>query len=158
MLTHDTIAAISSAPGGAPRGIVRLSGPDAWTRACVLLADPPADPAPRRAYHVTLASPALPLLLLLFRGPHSFTGEDIAELHLPGSPALLRRVMDSLLRGGARQAGPGEFTARAFFHGKIDLTEAEGIAATIAAASDRQLRAANNLRDGAAPLDRRNHP
>jgi len=149
MLTSDTIAAISSAPGGALRGIVRLSGQDAWKHAFSVLAQPPVEPLPGHAYQVALASPPLPLELLLFRGPHSFTGEDIAELQLPGSPALLRMVMDDLLHAGARQAGPGEFTARAFFHGKIDLTEAEGIAATIAAANDRQLRAATTLRDGA---------
>jgi tRNA modification GTPase len=97
----------------------------------------------------------LPLLLLRFRGPRSYTGEDCAELQLPGSPVLLERVVDGLINSGksrgivARRAGPGEFTARAFFNGKLTITEAEGVAATIAARSDAQLRAAGWLRRGA---------
>jgi len=87
--------------------------------------------------------------LLLFQAPHSYTGEDLAELHIPSSAALLRMLVDELLRAGARPADPGEFSARAFFAGKIDLTEAEGIAATISAANNVQLRAAASLRDGA---------
>jgi tRNA modification GTPase len=93
--------------------------------------------------------------VLLFEGPRSFTGEDVAEVHLPNSPAMVRWAIDAMLaagregEGGAvRLAGPGEFSARAFFNGKMDLTEAEGIAATISAASETQLRAAASLREG----------
>ena len=97
----------------------------------------------------------LPLLLLCFRGPRSYTGEDCVELQLPGNPVLLERVVDGLIdsaqRRGvvARRAEPGEFTARAFFNAKLSLTEAEGVAATISAQSDAQLRAAGLLRRGA---------
>lgn len=95
-----------------------------------------------------LLDPALPAGLILFQSPRSFTGQDIAELHLPGSPALLAMTLAKILTNGARQAEPGEFSARAFLHGKLDLTEAEGIAATISARSTHQLRAATSLREG----------
>jgi tRNA modification GTPase len=91
----------------------------------------------------------LPALLLLMQGPRSFTGEDVAELHVPGSLALAAMIQRSLAAAGARHALPGEFTARAFFNQKMDLTQAEGIAATIAAENALQLRAATHLRQGA---------
>ncbi len=146
MQFSDTIAAVSSAPGPAWRGIIRLSGPDARAIARAAAAPPPPTLA-GISYH-TLTAAAAPMMLVQFAAPRSFTGEHIAELHLPGSPALLRMVMHELLAAGARQAEPGEFTARAFYHGKIDLTAAEGIAATISAGNLRQLRAAGALRDG----------
>lgn len=159
MLSSDTIVAISSAPGSSARGILRLSGSQAWTLAlsvAQIVSHPTESQSPggHRAYPIRLTSASgatgIPGLLLLFRGPRSYTGLDVAELHLPGSPALLHMVQESLMHdgGGARQAGPGEFTAQAFFNGKMDLTHAEGIAATIAAGNERQLRAAANLRDG----------
>ncbi len=148
MYEHDTIAAISSPMGVARRSIVRLSGPDSWQIAGsqVTLA---AVPQARRWLAAKLLHPPIAAGLILFKSPHSFTGEDSAELHLPGGAALAQMVLDAVLAAGARQAEPGEFSARAFFHGKCDLTEAEGIAATIGAENERQLRAAAALRDGA---------
>ncbi len=96
----------------------------------------------------------IPALAFLFPAPHSYTGEDSAELQLPGNPLLLDRILQQLLdlaRSSsieARPAQPGEFTARAFFNGRLSLTEAEGVAATIAAQSDAELRAASLLRTG----------
>lgn len=147
MQFSDTIVALSSAPGPAARGIIRLSGPAAWE--IVAAAVKPAPPAYAKISYHTLTVAAAPTMVILFAAPASFTGEHIAELHLPGSPALLRMVTQQLLAAGARQAEPGEFTARAFYHGKMDLTQAEGIAATISAGNNRQLRAAAALRDGA---------
>ena len=157
----DTILAISSPPtGGGVRGILRLSGPEAWPLAhSVLAIECNADEFQSVGAH---GPHAIPLLhphaklatLLLFRAPHSFTGQDIAELHLPNSPALLKALMNQLLENArasnrvARLADPGEFSARAFFNGKIDLTKAEGIAATINASNESQLRAAASLRTG----------
>ncbi len=100
----------------------------------------------------------LPALLVCFRRPRSYTGEDAAELQLPGHPLLLQRVIDQLIatataRGiPARRAEAGEFTARAFLGGRMSLTEAEGVAATIAAASDSELSAARMLRRGGVGL------
>ena len=159
MNASDTILAVSSpaaAAGTALRAIVRLSGPRALQLATTLTtlpALPPQLPAHRSEYLRT-PLPPLPCDLLLWQAPHSFTGQDVCELHFPGSPALTSMVVESALaqhRPGEliRLAEPGEFSARAFFNGKMDLTEAEGIAATISAASARELRAAASLRRGA---------
>jgi len=89
-----------------------------------------------------------PADLYIFRAPHSYTTQDMVEFHLPGSGPLLQMVLQGLLTTGARLAEPGEFTARAFFNGRIDLTEAEAVAEVINARSDGQLRAAERLLDG----------
>lgn len=99
--------------------------------------------------------PAIPILALYCRSPRTFTGEDTLEIQLPGNPALLERIVGALLDtlrtydDRARLAEPGEFARRAFAAGRIDLTKAEGIAATIGASCDAQLRAAAQLRTGA---------
>jgi tRNA modification GTPase len=95
-----------------------------------------------------LLDPCLPAGVILFQAPRSFTGQDVAELHIPGAPALLSATLDKLLTRGARQAERGEFSARAFLNNKMDITEAEGIAATISARGSHQLRAAASLRHG----------
>ncbi len=93
-------------------------------------------------------NPTIPVLIARFANPQSYTGQDMAELQLPGNPALLDRVLHRCINLGARLAEPGEFTFRAFVAGKLDLTQAEGVAATIAAVSDAQLQAAALLREG----------
>ena len=80
--------------------------------------------------------------------PRSYTGDDLIELHLPGNPVLARLLMGEILQRGARPAEPGEFTARAYFNGRLDLTGAEGVAATIAAGSEAELLAARQLLAG----------
>ncbi len=147
MHTEDTIAAISSPAGAAGRGIIRVSGPMSWTMAQSVLRPIPAV-RPYRWLDAWLVEIALPAGLICFQAPRSFTGQDVAELHIPGAPALLELIMEKLLSNGARQAEAGEFSARAFLNGKLDLTEAEGIAATISARSSHQLRAAASLRHG----------
>ncbi len=97
-----------------------------------------------------------PAWVYSFKGPRSYTGEDVAELHLPGNVLLARWVMEALVERGARPAEAGEFTARAYFNGRMDLSEAEGVAATIAAGNERQLRAARQLLGG--ELARRLNP
>lgn len=155
MWTGDTIVAISSAPPPARRVVIRLSGPAAL-RAARSVASPL--PGTRAAVRVSLHLPTaraetppveVPAIAYLFRAPASYTGEDVVELGLPGSPWVVQAVLTELLgRPGVRQAEPGEFTARAFLAGKLDLTAAEGVAATIAAADQRQLDAARQLRSG----------
>ncbi len=147
MQSNDTIVAISSPAGAALRGIIRLSGPRSWAIAQSVLR-PLSAIRPYCWIDAWLGDIALPVGLMLVQAPRSFTGQDIAELHIPGSPALLAMTMDRLLASGTRQAEGGEFSARAFLNGKLDLTEAEGIAATISARSDHQLRAAASLRHG----------
>jgi tRNA modification GTPase len=148
--TEDTIAAIASPPGWGLRAIVRLSG-SAAHGAVASIADgalPPTGPA--RVRLRIDASRTLPTLCLCARSPRSFTGEDTAELLIPGNPLLAGRVLSMLLVcPGVRAAGPGEFTARAYLAGKLTLAQAEGVAATIAAERDADLAAARSLRAGA---------
>ncbi len=136
----DTIAAPATAPGGALT-IIRLSGPQA-----VEIADrlwrgqrPLAEMAPNTAAHGRLhdndGSELDEIIATVYRAPKSFTGQDSVELTLHGSPWIARAVMAALTAAGARPAGPGEFTQRAFLNGRIDLTRAEGIADLIASSS-----------------------
>jgi tRNA modification GTPase len=89
-----------------------------------------------------------PAWIYHFRAAHSYSGDETIEFHIPGNPLLARMLLDELIKLGARQAEPGEFTARAFFNGRLDLSQAEGVAAMIAAASDSELRAARQLMAG----------
>jgi tRNA modification GTPase len=159
MTTGDTIVAISSAAAPAARMIVRASGAAAHaiaSRLSGLLPPDGAGIALRRS--LTFAGFSLPgCWVYLFRAPRSYTGEDLAEFHVPGNPLVARMLLDDILRHReARQAEPGEFTARAYFNGRLDLAEAEGVAATIAAAGEAELRAARQLRAG--ELSRRLRP
>ncbi len=150
-LTHttgDTIIAVSSPPGRSHRGLIRLSGDDARPILGQLISEPVDQVPDRGLVKVHLVSPAMPALVCCFQAPHSYTGQDTAELQVPGHPALLDRLLHQALGAGARLAEPGEFTFRAFLAGKLDLTQAEGIAATIQATSDTQLKAARHLLDG----------
>lgn len=147
IVAHDTIIAVSSPPGSSWRGLIRLTGPDAL-RCLKHLTSDSAD-VPGRITASRLKGTGLSVLVMTFHAPRSFTGEDVVEIQLPGHPALLERVLRQCIRlEGVRLAEPGEFTYRAFANRRIDLTQAEGIAATIAATNDAQLRAAGQLRLG----------
>lgn len=147
IVATDTIIAVSSSPGSAWRGLIRLSGPAALGVLEHVADHVPVSPG--RIQPSRLRDLGLPISVLMFQSPRSFTGEDVVEIQLPGHPALLERVLKSAMtQPGVRLAEPGEFTYRAFTHRRIDLTRAEGIAATIAATNDAQLRAAGQLRSG----------
>jgi len=141
----DTIYALASAVGRAGIAVVRLSGPQALAALRRLAGEPP--PA-RRAALRSLRDPRSGAeldrsLVLAFPAPHSFTGEDMAELHIHGGRALLRAVLEALAScEGLRPAEPGEFTRRAFEHGKMDLTAAEGLADLVNAETEAQRRQA----------------
>jgi len=146
----DTIAAIASPPGGAARGILRLSGPE--VRSCVervFHAESPADLGALRAATATngslrlpgLASP-LPCDLYLWPTARSYTGQPVAEIHTLGSRPLLEAALKALCAAGARLAEPGEFTLRAFLAGRMDLTRAEAVLGVIDAADPRELQVA----------------
>ncbi len=148
-----TIFALATAPGRSGVAVVRVSGPDAAATLAALTTRPL--PEPRRAALVTLRDPATgdPLddaLVLRFVAPASFTGEDVVELHLHGGRAVVAGVIAVLAaRPGLRLAEPGEFTRRAFEHGKLDLTEAEAVADLIDAETTAQRRQALRQMDGA---------
>lgn len=136
----DTIAAIITAAGPGAVAVVRLSGADAFAVAARLAGKSAFARGVRshRARAVHLADPVSgePLdeaLLLPMRGPRSYTGEDVAELQCHGGPLTARRVLRACLDCGARAAGPGEFTRRAFLNGRLSLDQAEAVADLIAA-------------------------
>ena len=139
----DTIAAIATGSQVAAIGIVRLSGPDSIRLMDILfrpLSGKPMSQSPDRSLvYGKLYSGAGELLDLclctISRGPHSYTGEDTAELQCHGSPVVLRAVLDELFKLGARHALPGEFTKRAFLNGRMELTAAEAVADIIDAES-----------------------
>jgi tRNA modification GTPase len=145
---EDTIAAVSSASGLGPRAIVRLSGDRSLLIANGFLqASRPVSELPGfRFVDGLLTLPhegiEVPTRAYVFRKPRSYTREDLVEFHLPGSPAIASSLMAALIEAGARQAGPGEFTARALFNGRIDLSQAEAVADIINAANGAQLRRA----------------
>ena len=152
---NDTICALATAPGRAAVAVVRLSG----ARAGAILESlshrtrPKARQASVRRLFTTQGKPLDEALVLYFSGPASFTGEDVVELHLHGGRAVVSGVMAALLELGARAAGPGEFTRRAFENGKLSLAEAEGVADLVDAESEAQrLQALGQL---SGEMDRR---
>jgi tRNA modification GTPase len=146
MIAGDTIAACATPWGHAHRAMVRLSGPMAMRAAGCH--GPSAGRALLRTT-ISLGSLRLPVLLAAFPAPHSYTGEDLAELQFAGSPFLVERVLQSLTSlPGVRLAQPGEFTARAYFNGRLTLQQAEGVAAVISAGTREQLDAARDLLAG----------
>ncbi len=143
----STIVAVSSPPGRSRRGLVRASGPEVQTAAVSLGVTP--QPGRIVTDRLRLGEHTLPVLVAIFPKKHSYTGEDVLEIQAPGNPALLHQLADAVMTASSgRWAEAGEFTARAFFNGRIDLSEAEGIAATIAAENDVELAAAELLRTG----------
>jgi tRNA modification GTPase len=152
----DLIVAVASPPGRSARGVVRLSGPGAFD--AIDCAAGGGAPLPRRrgAHLVRLAllGGPLPAVAIVAPAPRSYTGEDSAEILVPGSPALLDALVAELIGAArsrgipARPAHAGEFTARAFLHGRLTIEEAEAVALRIAAASDAELRAADLLASG----------
>ena len=140
----DTIAAIASPPGPGFRGIVRLSGPGAWSAALDgFTADRPGKSARRTgSYRLVGLRPPLPAAVVFGRGPRTYTGQDAAEIHTVGSPPLLQLLLAHVLAQCARLAEPGEFTLRAFLSGRIDLTRAEAVLGVIEARNPSQLDAA----------------
>ncbi|MFN7018022.1 MAG: tRNA uridine-5-carboxymethylaminomethyl(34) synthesis GTPase MnmE [Fimbriimonadales bacterium] len=154
MNRSDIIAAIATPPGEGGIGIVRVSGVGAIALAERLFQRRGCKPLQsHRVYLGTVHDPDTGrvldrALLIPFRAPHSYTGEDVAEFHCHGSPYLLRCVLELLCRLGARPAEPGEFTLRAFLNGKLDLAQAEAVADLIRARSDAQLRSALALHEG----------
>lgn len=143
----DTIAAIATPPGRGGVGIIRLSGPAAATIGQAIMGWP-ADRAlqARHAYYTPFLDDSRQALdeglLIYFRAPNSFTGEDVVELQGHGGPVVLDMLLQSALRLGARLARPGEFSERAFLNDKLDLAQAEAIADLIEAGSEQAARSA----------------
>ena len=145
----DTIYAAATAAGRAAVAVVRVSGPRARGAVSGLCGKVPRA---RVAGLRTLRSQSGPIdqaLVLWFPGPASYTGEDSAEFHVHGGPAVVASLLDALNGLGLRLAEPGEFTRRAFENGKLDLAQAEGVADLIEAETEAQRRQALAQVDGA---------
>jgi len=157
--TDDTIVAIATPPGRGALGIVRLSGPDAARVAAAII----DRQTPLEARHATLARVVMPddagagprgpraidqVVVTSFPAPHSYTGDDVAEISAHGSPVLLEQIVRCAVRAGARLARPGEFTLRAFLNDRVDLVQAEAVADLIEAVTPAQARQAFDQLEG----------
>ncbi len=153
-MANDTIVALATAPGESAIAVIRLCGPSALPIAARHFEgrnSPERTPTHRILFGTFLdqeRSPVDKVLLSVFRAPHSYTGEDVVEISSHGGSAIPRAILDSLVASGARPARPGEFTERAFTNGKLDLAQAESVAALVKARSERAARAAGSALGG----------
>lgn len=150
--TEQPIAALGSPPGGAARGIVRISGAqvrgviDDWftpdDQTAWIHARHPRSHAGRLILRDADRNLSVPVQVLFWPGRRSYTGQPLIELHLPGSPCLLEAVLGEVYQRGVRPARPGEFTLRAFLAGKLDLLQAEAVLGVIDAQDHVELKTA----------------
>ena len=148
MLQNDTIAAIATAPGAGGVGIIRISGENALEIAEKISQK---IPKPRLATYAEFYDGENLLdegLILFFPNPKSFTGEDVIELQAHGGSVILNMLLKTVIKQGARQALPGEFSQRAFLNGKIDLVQAEAIADLISSSTEQAAIAAQRSLQG----------
>jgi tRNA modification GTPase len=153
VVPNDTIVALSTPSGRSGIGVIRISGNDSLRILRSLIAAESYNPTPHLLSLKSLVDPNNgetldKSLVCFFKGPHSFTGEDVVELHCHGSPVLLRTIIDLVLTLGARLADPGEFSLRAVMNGQLKLTEAEAIRDVIDAQTDAALRQATRQLKG----------
>lgn len=150
---NETIAAIATPPGSGAVGMVRISGPEAITLADQFFQGSikPSLMKSRHAYFGTFVHAGEILdevLLTIFRAPQSYTGEDVVEVSGHGGALIVARLLEAILNAGARLARPGEFTQRAYLHGKMDLTQAEAVMDLITAQTRHAQRVALEQRSG----------
>lgn len=147
MLRQETIAAISTAMSGSGIGIVRISGEDAFeiiqkiyrNKSGKILAEQKSHTI-HYGYIVDGEETIDEVLVLLMKGPHSYTGEDTVEIDCHGGIYVVRRVLETAIKYGARPAEPGEYTKRAFLNGRIDLSQAEAVMDVIEAKNEYALK------------------
>ena len=153
----DSIAALATAPGAAGVCVVRVSGPDALAIGDRLVPPLKTGPSRRAAgtfFHTGIVHPGTgeridDAVMLIYRAPRSYTGEDTVEIQGHGGHAPSRRLLEAVLIAGARMADPGEFTKRAFLNGRMDLTQAEAVCDFIQSKTDRAASMARAQLDGA---------
>jgi len=149
----DTIVALATPPGRSGIGVIRLSGKQSLRILRRLVGCHDYDPTPNQLVLKSLLDPHTDAtldeaLVCYFKAPHSFTGEDVVELHCHGSPVLLRAVIDATLALDARTATPGEFSLRAVANGRLKLSEAEAIRDLIDAQTDAAVHLATRQLKG----------
>ena len=146
----DTIVAVATPPGRGGIGVVRISGPIAHEIAATV-AGRPAPLERRRATMADICVDGIAIdrtVVTFFPGPHSYTGENVVEISAHGSPVVLRAIVEAAMRAGARLAEPGEFTFRAYLHGRMDLVQAEAVRDLVDAVTPLQARAAFDQLEG----------
>jgi len=154
MYIQDTIAAISTSLGEGGVGIIRVSGPEAELIAGKIFSrKPDGGLESHRFYYGSICDPIGSVsldeaLVVLMRAPRSYTREDLLEIQCHGGYLVVQRLLDLVLRQGARLAEPGEFTKRAFLNGRIDLVQAEAIIDVIRSKTDTALALAHHQREG----------
>ena len=145
MIDNDTICALATAPGGA-LGIIRISGPQTLEILSHVFSKDLTQALPNTIHYGHIADKPSSIihqtsdiidevLVSVFRAPHSYTGEDAAEISCHGSRYILNKVLELLIQHGCRMANPGEYTQRAFLNGKMDLSQAEAVADLIASSN-----------------------
>jgi tRNA modification GTPase len=154
--TETTICAVATGPVGAPRGAIRITGPDAVGVAKRVFGDFNTPKHPRRIASSILLERLGEIDVALFVWPDSksYTGQPSVEIHCLGAPIILQMIQRKLLDAGASLAQPGEFTLRAFLAGKLDLTQCEAVLGVIHATNERSLNVALKQLSGglATPL------
>jgi tRNA modification GTPase len=150
---NDTIVALATAHGVSAIGVIRLSGAEAIAITDRLFPSKNLTRVAGYTLHVgklVFEGKVLDeVVISVFKGPKSYTGEDVTEISCHGSPYIQEQIIDAILKSGARLAKPGEFTQRAFLHGKLDLTQAEAVADLIASNTEASHRTAiHNIRGG----------
>ncbi|MFA6582705.1 MAG: tRNA uridine-5-carboxymethylaminomethyl(34) synthesis GTPase MnmE [Elusimicrobiaceae bacterium] len=153
---QDTIIAAATGPAPGALSLLRLSGPRASAIAGTLLRSPGGGsfsiPEPRRAVLARVEADGKLIdraVVVYFKAPASFTGDDVIEIACHGSPYITARAIAAAIAAGARTAEPGEFSMRAFFNGKMDLAQAEGLCDLILAKTEAAHRAALRITEGA---------
>ena len=149
-MENENIVAISTALGKSGISVVRLSGKDSLNIAKKIFECNVKEIEPRRFYlgNINLKNLNDKGLLVYFKAPNSYTGEDVVEFQCHGGTIIANKIVDECINNGARLSLPGEFTKRAFINGKISLDKAEGVAELIDAESESEARAGYNLVDG----------
>ena len=151
----DTIAAVATPPGSGALAIIRLSGPQSLRTAQAVVRLKPQglkNRQARMAAALDAEGPIDQVVAVFFPGPRSSTGEDVVELSCHGSLYIQKRLLAALLKAGARQARPGEFTQRAFLNGRLDLAQAEAVCDLIGASTRLSHRAALAQLEGGLSL------
>jgi tRNA modification GTPase len=146
----DTIVAIATPAGRGGIGVIRISGPSAHDVAQALASRrTPLEPRHATVIDILRDTTALDrAVVTFFPAPHSYTGEDVVEISAHGSPVVLHSIVESAMRTGARLAEPGEFTFRAYLHGRMDLVQAEAVRDLVDAVTPLQARAAFDQLEG----------
>ncbi len=151
----DTIVAISTAPGLGGIGIIRMSGKNSFDILLKMFQSKKIKETKDIQKNTIIYGHIYEgdniideVMVSFFRGPHSYTKEDVVEINSHGGIIVVRKILEVCIKNGARLADPGEFTKRAFINGRIDLTQVEAVASIIGANSDEELKASNLLLEG----------